>query len=42
MTRSKKDPFGHDKLIYNPLQEETAKYVDEDCNVVVMEIYNGC
>ena len=36
MTRSKKDPFGHDKLVYNPLQLETAKYVDEDCNLVVM------
>ena len=28
--------FDHSNIEYNPLQQETAKLVDEDCNVVVL------
>jgi len=32
----KKDIFQHAALKYNPLQEETAKYINDDCNLVVL------
>lgn len=32
----KQDIFQHSTITYNPLQELTARYVDDDCNLVVM------
>jgi replicative superfamily II helicase len=28
--------FGHETLSYNPLQRETIKYVEDDCNLIVL------